>query len=317
MEGKTGTGVTNENVNVYEPERWGLDKGAINGLGEALYGVWERYRGCFKTKTRDQSEMAYVQMRGQLTMDARRNFAHIEERIGGSDGQALQHFMSNSPWSGRSVFEQLQREISQTPGVEEGSVVILDESADEKAGEQSAGAARQHNGRLGQVGVCQVATCLGYAKERLGLWTLADGELFLPEQWFDEAHEQLRQDLGISSERQFQTKPALGLQMIARLQNAGVPFKRVACDELYGRGNNFRKTLESWHILYAAQVPATTQVYLQAPRIGLPKRRSRGRRQYKRLRKLSAHTPKEVRQLAQLPQTMGMSEILCLRAANP
>jgi SRSO17 transposase len=58
----------------------------------------------------------------------------------------MQHFMSNSPWSSREVFEQLQGEIRETLGVETGSVIILDESADEKAGEQSAGAGRQHSG---------------------------------------------------------------------------------------------------------------------------------------------------------------------------
>ena len=55
-------------TDVYEPERWGLEEEAIKGLGEALYGFWERYRKCFKTKTRDQSELAYVHMRGQLAL---------------------------------------------------------------------------------------------------------------------------------------------------------------------------------------------------------------------------------------------------------
>jgi SRSO17 transposase len=71
-------------------------------------------------------------------MERRRNIAHIDERVTGSDGQSMQHFMSNSPWSSREVFEQLQGEIRETPRVETGSVIILDESADEKAGEQSA-----------------------------------------------------------------------------------------------------------------------------------------------------------------------------------
>ena len=125
---------------------------AVNGLGTRLHQVWKRYRSCFKTRTRDTSDLAYVHLRGQLTMDRRRNFAQIDARLQQGDGQPLQHFMSNSPWSSRSVFAQLQAEVRDTPGLEEGSVLILDESADEKAGPHSAGAGRQHNGRLGKIG---------------------------------------------------------------------------------------------------------------------------------------------------------------------
>ena len=92
--------------------------------------------------------------------------------------------------------------------------------------------------------------------------------------------------------------------MIARAQAAGVPFERVACDELYGRGNVFRKTLDSWGLQYAAQVPSTTYVYLSEPRIDVPKQRRKSKRPIKRLRILSRHQPKEVRQIAVNPATI-------------
>ena len=96
-------------------------------------------------------------------MNAKRNFANVEQQVVGGDGQAIQHFMSNSPWSGQGVFDQIKADIRATPELARGGWLILDESADEKAGQQSAGAGRQHNGRLGKIGVCQVATCLPYA----------------------------------------------------------------------------------------------------------------------------------------------------------
>lgn len=249
------------------------------------------------TRTRDTSDLAYVHLRGQLTMDRRRNFAQIEARLQQGDGQALQHFMSNSPWSSRTVLAQIQAEVRDTPGVQQGSVVILDESADEKAGNHSAGAGRQHNGRLGKIGLCQVATCLSYANPALGLWTLLDGELFLPEAWFSEAYAERRQQAGVPRERAFETKPALGLKMIRRVKAAGVPFERVACDELYGRGRAFRATLAAEGLRYAAQVPADTRVYLSEPRVGLPRRKP-GRRPPTRLKVLSRPQPREVRALA-------------------
>ena len=53
--------------------------------------------------------------------------------------------------------------------LQQGSIPILDESADEKAGTYNAGAARQYNGRMGKVDLCRVDTCLAYANARVGV----------------------------------------------------------------------------------------------------------------------------------------------------
>jgi SRSO17 transposase len=202
-------------------------------LAKDLLRFYRRFHACFKTRTHNGGRHALRYWRGQLTMESRRNFANIERRLRpGSDGQKLQHFMSDSPWSGQAVFRQIQQDIKREPALRVGGVLILDESADEKAGEASAGAARQWNGRQGKVDVCQVATCLAFAHPATGLWTLVDGELFLPECWFDEQHKELRAKLDIPAERAFQTKPELGLEMIRRAVQRGLPFQRVAADDL-------------------------------------------------------------------------------------
>jgi SRSO17 transposase len=161
---------------LHAPRRWGLSAEAVAHLGDRLSQFWLRFRGCFTTRTRDTSAHAYDYLRAQLTMDTERNFANMDRTLNGGDGQALQHFMSNSPWSGPAVFDQVQAEIKATPVLAHGSTLILDESADEKAGTHNAGASRQDNGRLGKVDVCRVDTCLTYANG--GLWAMVDGELF-------------------------------------------------------------------------------------------------------------------------------------------
>jgi SRSO17 transposase len=256
------------------------------------------------TKTRDGHHHAETYLRGQLTMDAKRNFANVERRIAGGDGQVLQHFMSQSPWSGPAVFAQIQLDIREKPELARGGWLILDESADEKAGAHSAGAGRQHNGRLGKIGMCQVATCLTYAHPELGIWALIDGELFLPEAWFGPDAADLREQVALPVDRAFATKPALGLRMILRAKAAGVPFERVACDELYGRNQAFRATLDAEDIGYAAQVPANTLVYEEEPRVGLPRRRSRYGQPPKRLKVLSKRAPREARVLARGRHTL-------------
>jgi len=145
-----------------DPKRWGLPPEAVLKLAERLLSFWQRYRVCFKTRTRDGSRYAYRYLSGLLRMDTKRNFANIGRHTG-VPGQNVQHFMSNSPWSAQAVFRQIQADIAATPGLEKGGVLILDDSADEKAGEGSAGAARQYNGRLGKVDLSQVGVFLAYA----------------------------------------------------------------------------------------------------------------------------------------------------------
>ncbi len=191
-----------------------------------------------------------------------------------ADGQAMQHFMSKSPWSEQGVYAQIQAEISQKPELQSGSLLILDEYADEKAGGQSAGTLRQYNGRMGKVDECQVAVTLGYANWKVQpwpLWAMVDAEIFLPEAWFGDAYAQLRQKVGVPAERKvFETKPELGLKMIRRTKSHQLPFEAVLCDALYGRSSQFRCQLDQEHLLYMADIPANLRIYLDQPIVGIP-----------------------------------------------
>ena len=210
-------------------------------------------------------------------MEDQRTFANMDRRLNRRDGQPLQHFMSESPWRSQAVFQQIQHDIRDEPALHTGSLVILDESADVKAGDATVGVARQHHGRLGKIDLSLVATCLAYAHPATGTWTLVDGELFLPECWFTRAYAARRWEVGLPPERTFVTKPTLGLTMIQRAQANGLPFDTVACDELSGRNRDLRAKLDERHLNYAAQVPANTQVYLQEPLVGVPRRQGHGR----------------------------------------
>lgn len=272
-------------------------------LGDELLAFWKRFRSCFRTRTRDTSEQAYWYWRGQLTMEEARNFANIERRFHGGDGQALQQFMSDSPWSKTAVFDQIQDEIGAHPALQHGGLLILDESSDETAGKEQAGAGRQHNGRLGKVELSVTTVGLTYAQPTTGTWALIDGELFLQEAWFTPEYAERRQAVGLPRERTFATKPELGLQMIQRAQAGGLPFELAACDDLYGRSRAFRAALDAAQIQYAAEVPGNTPVYLQCPKVGVPRRRHQHGKTPSRLKVLSRQVPHEVRGLARSGQT--------------
>jgi hypothetical protein len=106
-----------EELEIFNPSRWGLPSSAVEQLGEGLRTIWEGFRSCFKTQTRDGSEYAWFYLRGLLTMDTDRNYANIARRVidPTDDGQNLQQFMSDSPWNGEKVFQQIQTEIQLRP----------------------------------------------------------------------------------------------------------------------------------------------------------------------------------------------------------
>jgi len=256
-----------------DAKRWGLPLEAVESLGRQLFDCWDRFHDCFTTRTRDTSPFAHVYLKGLLLLPDERNYANIARRIIGpnSDGQALQQFMSDSPWSAQRVFAQIQQEIGHDPTLR-GGVLSLDESGDKRAGEGSAGAARQYLGRLGKVDLGQVGVALSYSVE--DFWALVDAELYLPQNWFDADHGELRRRLHIPEGLVFATKPQIGLDLVRRAQSRGLPFVAVAADAVYGRDSIFRAELDKEKIPYIVDVPSDYPVYTERPEVAVPPRQS-------------------------------------------
>ena len=288
-------------IDVCDPNRWGLSRETIADLGNRLQRFWELFRGCFKTKTRDGSGHAWTYLRGLLLMKTKRNFANMDRRVidPERDGQNLQQFISDSPWAAQPPIRQVQQEIANTPGLAEGGVLLLDESPDEKAGEKSAGAGRQYNGRLGKVEMSQMGVFLAYYKSTV--WTWVDGELYLPKHWFTPEMADERRRVGVPAERQFATKIELGWRMI---QRAEVPFEAIAMDDLYGRSGWLRHQIDQAGFLYMAEIPEDTLVYLTKPDFGLPPAEpEKPGHPISRPQVLSDEPPVEVRQVVSHPDT--------------
>jgi SRSO17 transposase len=258
------------------PPRWGLPRKAIRSLARRLHHCWQRYQKCFQTRTRDTSDYAFHYLSAQLRMEADRNFAQMARKtqIG---PQNLQHFMSHSPWKARAVIEQVHAEIANTPALLLGSVLLLDESGEEKASNQSVGCARQYNGRQGKVDMSQMGVFLALANLNVNLWSWVDADLYLPKPWFEPDKAALKAKLGVPSEREFATKWQLGLAMILRAHAHGLPFEMVACDAHYGQCRAFRHALDQAGILYCADVGVDERVFLACPTFGVPPATGKGR----------------------------------------
>ena len=259
--------MSDQSADLWVPQRWGLPAEAIADLGDRLRRFWGRFRPCFQTQTRNGSAHAWTYLRGLLGLEGERNFANMARRVNGleDDGQNVQQCMSDSPWSAATVIRQVQAEITATPELRQGGVLLLDESADEKAGAKSAGAGRQHNGRLGKIEMSQVGVFLAFYQDHV--WTWVDGELFLPEHGFTPAMAAERHRLGVPAARTFATKITLGWQMLQRAIVHGLPFEAVACDDLYGRSGWLRQQMADAGLLYMAEVPENTHVDLRQPEL--------------------------------------------------
>jgi SRSO17 transposase len=165
-------------------------------LEECLRAFLERYAHFYRTQTRDTSHCGLRYLAALLRFGQERNFARID-RLAEKDGQQMQRFMSNSPWSARALLGQVRRDIARQAEFQAGGWLLLDESCAEKASEQSIEAGRQYNGRLGKVEMNQTGGFLAFSTGHEWLWV--DGELFLPEAWFEKSGKEWREPVRAAS----------------------------------------------------------------------------------------------------------------------
>ena len=239
----------------------------VENLGERLAEFCEEYRPYMSTRTRDTSAYGFWYISGLLRLEANRTMANIGRKTEVGE-QNMHHFMSKSPWSGPGLVDAIQTKVASRSEFQRDTMLLIDESADEKAGEHSAGAGRQHNGRLGKVEMSQVGVFLTLATPSLSSWI--DGELFIPEAWFKPEGADRRAKAELPPHRTFQTKPQLAWTMIQRAVANGVCFEAVGMDTLYGRSKKLRADLDQAGLEYYADVPADTQVYLCRPHLVYP-----------------------------------------------
>jgi SRSO17 transposase len=222
----------------------------------------------------EQLERSKAYLRGLLGDTPRKNV----ERMAldwGDTARSMQHFMGQSPWKPEPVIAIHQRLVAETLGEEDG-VALIDESGVVKQGDDSVGVAAQYCGSVGKVANSQVGVYLGYVS-RKG-YSLIEGQLFMPERWFDPEHADKRMACGVSEALQPQTKPEIGLELLRRAcQRESLPFTWVAADELYGDSPAFRDGVAELNKWYFTEIKCTTLTWRSRPAVYVPEWKGRGR----------------------------------------
>ena len=240
---------------------------------EEMTGYIEMFEPAFQRA--EQLERSKAYLRGLLGDTPRKNV----ERMAldwGDKARSMQHFIGQSPWKPEPVIAIHQRLVAETLGEVDG-VALIDESGVVKQGDDSVGVAAQYCGSVGKVANSQVGVYLGYAS-RKG-YSLIEGQLFMPESWFDEEYVDKRTACGVPEEVRPQTKPEIGLELLRRaIQRGGLPFAWVTADELYGDSPAFRDGVAELNQWYFTEIKCSTLLWRCRPEVYVPEWKGRGRR---------------------------------------
>jgi len=248
----------------------------------------------------EQLERSETYLRGLLGDATRKNVEQMALGLG-ENVRNLQYFVGQSPWKTEPVIEIHQRLVAETLGEADG-VALIDESGVVKQGDCSVGVAAQYCGSVGKIANSQNGVYLGYVS-RKG-YSLIEGQLFMPESWFDEEHQEQREACGVPTDLQAKTKPEIGLDLLKRaVERSSLPFQWVAADALYGDSPTFRDGVAALNKWYFTEIKCSTQIWETRPEVYLPKWKGRGRRPIRlRLKNAKEHPVRVDDLVATLPK---------------
>ena len=212
---------------VLEVARWA--KG-IEGVHGCIAGRFHRSESRWR---------ALEYLKGLLSPVERKNGWQLAEQAGNATPDGVQRLLSTYRWDADLVRDDLRGYVVEHLGDERG-VLVVDETGFLKKGIKSVGVQRQYSGTAGRIENSQVGVFLTYATAQGRV--LLDRELYLPQVWADDSER--RREGGVPEEVAFRTKPQLARLMLERAVEAGVPFRWVTGDEVYGSDRNLRRWLE-------------------------------------------------------------------------
>jgi SRSO17 transposase len=222
-----------------------MDVKELRRLKPELESFLDRYAPLFGRAEAQAHARRFVQ--GLLLGGQRRGVENIAEAIDGCVVRSLQQFITNAPWDAEAVLADLRQQVGEEWG-EPDAVLTVDETGFPKKGKLSVGVKKQYSGTLGRTDNCQVGVFLGYHAPKGH--TLIDRRLFLPEEWADDRPR--REEAGVPEGVIFRTKPELALGMVADAVAAGLPFRWVTGDSVYGVSPTFCqgvRALGKWYVL--------------------------------------------------------------------
>jgi len=237
-----------------------MDATQLRRLKPELNCFLDRYLPLFGRAENQPHACRFVQ--GLLAGGERRNVENIAEVVNGGVVRTMQKFIAQGIWDDTLVLAELRRHVAENLG-DEDAVLNFDETGFPKKGTKSVGVKRQYAGTMGRIDNCQIGVFANYCS-RHG-HTLVDRRLFLPEEWAMDAER--RDASGVPAAVVFRTKPALAAEMIQDAVAAGIPFRWVGGDSVYGDSPTFVQMIRALGKWYVLDSSADAHVWTQVPRL--------------------------------------------------
>ncbi|MEV4418294.1 IS701 family transposase [Catellatospora sp. NPDC049609] len=212
-----------------------------------------RFAGRFRRVEPRRRARAYLL--GLLSPLSDKNGWTLAEAAGENTPDGMQRLLNDAAWDADAVRDDLRGYVADHLGDLDG-VLIIDETGFIKKGDRSAGVQRQYSGTAGRTENCQLGVFLAYASQHGR--TLIDRELYLPQTWCDDPVR--RAEAAVPPQVAFATKPALGLAMLRRALDAGIPARWVTADEAYGKDSKFRFWLQARRTAYVLAVACNQKI---------------------------------------------------------
>ena len=209
----------------------------LKEIDSAYFEMMERIGKVFPSEPGLRTARKYMQ--GLLSPIERKNGWQMAEAVGDTTPYVMQQFLYRGQFSADELRDELRGYVSEKLGDEDG-VLVVDETGFLKQGKMSCGVKRQYSGTAGRIENCQIGVFLTYASGK-GHAPI-DRRLYIPEDWFSDP-ERCRK-AGIPENVIFQTKPKMALEMIQEATAAGVPYRWVTGDCVYGDYRTIRMWLE-------------------------------------------------------------------------
>jgi SRSO17 transposase len=216
----------------------------------------DRFADCFGRRAQRNAASQYLE--GLFNDSERKSMQAMHGRLTDPGTyQALQHFITDSPWDADRLWARGRELVPERQGI-----LALDDTGLPKQGKHSVGVKRQYCGALGKIGNCQVAvSSVLIGAQRV--WPLTC-ELYLPQEWVTDAAR--RAEAGIPARTRFREKWRIALAHVRTVLKAGFDVTAVVADTDYGRVAAFRRGLERLGLRYALAVRGELAVWGQGAR---------------------------------------------------
>jgi len=216
----------------------------------------DQFAECFNRRAQRDAASQYLD--ALFNDSERKSMQAMHGRLSDpSSYEALQHFITDSPWEAAPLWTRLRALVPSRRGI-----LAVDDTSFPKQGHHSVGVQRQYCGALGKIANCQVAVSTVLLDDHLA-WPLSF-ELYLPQAWCTDAAR--RTKARIPAALQFREKWRIALAHIRQVLKAGFHLTAVVTDADYGGRTAFRRGLERLGLRYGIALPHTAALWTAGAR---------------------------------------------------